>query len=125
MNSICSREARSSFTPTGNCENDVYCFCLWLLRRFGTIREGFSALDQNSSGTVALPELIEGMQKHKFLDFFGRRIMRQLDIDGSGDLDLNEIVGMKEQWALEENKRGMVTKVEVDTMKEGTSYFHT
>ena len=47
--------------------------------------------------------------------------MRELDTDESGDLDLDEVISMKETWALEENKRSMISKVEVDAMKQGWS----
>ena len=43
----------------------------------------------------------------------------RLDTDESGDLDLDEVIAMKETWAREENKRAMVSKVEVDAMKTG------
>ena len=45
------------------------------------------------------------MEKYNFLSFFSRRIMRELDTDESGDLDLDEVIAMKETWAMEENKR--------------------
>jgi hypothetical protein len=45
-------------------------------------------------------------------------LMRELDLDESGDLDLSEIIAMKETFATQENKRATVTKVEVDAMKQ-------
>ena len=59
------------------------------------------------------------MTKWNFLGFFARRVMRCLDVDGSGDLDLDEITAMKETWATAENKRETLTKVEVDAMRQG------
>ncbi|CAD7939595.1 unnamed protein product [Amoebophrya sp. A120] len=106
---------------TEKCENDVYVFCLWLMRRFLTIREGFAALDENGQGSITLGELVDGLEKHKFITFFAKRVFRKLDVDGSGDLEIREIIDLKEQWALVENERQQISKAEVDAMKEGWS----
>ena len=88
---------------TGNLENDVYVFCLWILRRFGTIREGFVVLDTSGGGTVGLAEMIEG-RGHQLRRNCGLAEMIEgravLDSGGGGTVGLAEMIEGRLGWRI-------------------------
>jgi len=104
-------------------KNEAHVFCLFLLRRHGSIRNGFRVADVDCSGDMSFEELENFLHPNTtdFVNFFAKRLMEQLDEDKNGTLTIEEVISGREQWALEENDKSTISMVELEAEKANSA----
>lgn len=77
---------------------DVQIFCRWLVRRYGSLENGFRALDANRSGGLSVSEFNVGLTQMGWIKIVGRRLFKIIDTLEKGEIDMSDLTRVWEKF---------------------------
>lgn len=78
--------------------SDIQIFCRWLTRRYGSLENGFRALDANRSGGLSVYEFCAGLGQMGWVKIVGRRLFKIIDQDEKGEIDMGDLHRIFERY---------------------------
>lgn len=70
---------------------DIQIFCKWLVKRYGSLQNGFNALDTSRNGGLSVSEFNSGLLTMGWIKIVGRRLFTIIDQQEKGEIDMSDL----------------------------------
>jgi len=84
--------------------HDVQIFCKWLIKKYGSLDQGFKAMDADRSGALSFAEFVATLNTLGWLKVVGRRLFQLFDPRSTGEITLDQLMATFERYS---NELGM------------------